>query len=113
MKINLKSAKLHTPLFLSGTNLGLDLDTEKRPALKLYYDRGEKELIVTLGPNAKIIPSASVADMSPLDPDDIDVAVEQLPVPKKAKALEVQGKIKAQVSTPQSHVFAGDPGSEK
>ncbi len=116
MRIDLKFAELHSPLFLAGTNLQLKLDPTKRTGLKLVYDRAEKELLVTWNGETAIVPTTNVSSMTPADE------------PKKAPVLMTKPETKhpdpdmarprtAQVNTPQSHVHAGpghgDTGQEK
>ena len=101
MLVPLKHAELHNPLFLSGTNLQMKLDPSKRDGLDLVYDREEKELLVTYKDDTAIIPSSNVASMIP-----------GTVVKPKAITHHAVATIKAQVSTPQDHVFAG-PGQGK
>ncbi len=102
MKIELKFAELQTPLFLAGTNFGVKLDCSKRAGMKLVYDQAEKELHVHHKDALAIIPTSNVASMTPIvhggEKRTETLVVTQPPVLTK-------GRIKAQVSTPTSHVF--------
>jgi hypothetical protein len=96
MKIPLKFAELHNPLFLGGTNLGNKLITEKRP-LTLVYEREWKELHVTHNGKFAILPIEAVASMEPIDTamfglGNIEPKIKPNPEPKV---------IKAQVGAPQ------------
>ncbi len=97
--IDIKFAELHTQLFLSKKNLGTKLDRERHGmhALKLSYDRAEKELLVSWGGETAIVPTTNVVSMIEGTPIS---HLNAVPAPKE--------KIEAQVHTPQSHVFAGD-----
>lgn len=105
MKINLEFAELQTPLFLAGTNHGTKLSVDKRPVV-LIYDREEKELLVYFNKKLAIIPASNIASMTPVEV----AAIEAKP---EVKAEAPKGKVKAQVSTPTSHVFKDDPEAEK
>ena len=94
--IDLKWCEVHSPIFLAGTNLGVKLDPSKRQGLSLQYDRDHKELIIGWNKETAIIPSSNVATM----------VVGSLPKP--ALATAPTGKVVAQVSTPQDHVFKGE-----
>lgn len=111
MQLEIKFAELHAPLFLAGTNLQMKLDPTKRVGLKLIYDRGEKELIVQWNGHEAIVPISNVASMTAKTVELIK------PVPTAPHPELARGKITAQVSTPQSHVFAGaghgDTGQKK
>jgi len=100
--IKIKWAELHTPLFLADANLGQKLDPHKRPALKMEYNRPERELLVTYTHGTKtetaIIPTTNVVCM-------IEGEIAQRPQVEPVKPITA--KITAQVETPQSHVFAG------
>jgi hypothetical protein len=94
--IDLKWCEVHSPIFLAGTNLGVKLDPSKRQGLKLQYDREHKELVIGWNKEEAIIPSSNVATM----------VIGLLP---NANYVEpVRGKVVAQVSTPQDHVFKGE-----
>ncbi len=105
MKIDLKFAELHNPLFLGGKNLGLKLDHKKHPSISLVYDRAEKELLVTWNGETGIIPASNVSSMTPalinLSPPVVKTELPPRRLPGEP--------FTAQVETPQSHVHAG-PG---
>lgn len=108
----IKFAEVHTPLFIAGTNLGQKLDVSKRP-LRMWYDRVNKDLTVEFNNSVSIIPYSNVVAVTPFDEhfQECMPEGETFQTAKKA-APEVlslpKGKIKAQVSTPTSHVFAGE-----
>jgi hypothetical protein len=103
MKIDLKFAELHNPLFLSGKNFGLKLDPGKLTGLKLSYDRAEKELLVSWNGDIGIVPSSNIACMVE--------GTAEVKVPPYTHPI-VAGIQSAQVSTPYGHVQAG-PGHGK
>jgi hypothetical protein len=96
MKHPVKFAELHSPLFLGGTNLQLKLDPTRRTGITMQYDRTEKELLVTWNNETAIVPVSNVASMVLGE-----VKAKGAPVPPPAA-------IKAQVDSPQSHVFGGE-----
>ena len=96
-KIELKFAELHTALFLCGKNHGMKLDPTKQMGLSLIYDRGEKELLVGWSGQEAIIPLSNVVSMTAGEPKRKPAVVQNAPV-----------RPTAQVSTPTSHVFAGE-----
>ncbi len=104
MKIQLKLATLHNPLFLAGTNFGSTLDVSKRTGLTLLYDRVEKELHAFYNNSLVIIPSTNVATMTPVDPSILGYPNAVLPITPKvilSSSIPVQGvKVKAQASVP-------------
>lgn len=103
-KLNLTYAELHAPLFLGGKNHQLKLVAGSE--MKLVYDRDEKELLVSWtnhkGTHEAIVPLSTVLSMWPKTGEVVEI--------KKAAAPQPQ--VKAQVETPQDHVFAG-PGKGK
>ncbi len=107
--LKIKEAKLHTELFLAGKNLKTSLTAGKHHShdLELDYDKSEGVLWVHcehLGKKqSAIIPITNVVSMVP---GEVIAHVEHVPVPVITK------KFDAQVSSPQSHVFAG-PGGGK
>jgi len=112
MKIKLLYAELHNALFLNGTNLQLKLDISKRQDLHLLYDKEEKELLVYYKGALAIIPSSNVSSMTPEDAS-ICGAIPGTPKSKDiGKITHIGGPIKAQVSSPMSHVHEG-PGAGK
>jgi len=101
--MELKYVILHTPLFLAGANLSDKLDIRKRSGLSMDYDKKDGDLKVYYQPpnhekEMAIVPLSNVAAMIPADP------VRETQVKKP----EAKGPIKAQVSTPTSHVFEGE-----
>jgi hypothetical protein len=95
--IKVAYAMLHHPLFLGGKNHGEKLFNKS--GMEISYDRVEKELIVTYNGKTQYIPSTNVAAYEPwTDPKE----------EKRPAAL--RGPIKAQVTTPQDHVFSSGPG---
>lgn len=101
MRIEIKRAELHTPLFLGGTNLQTKLDPAKRHGLRLTWDTEERTLFVLWNGEVGEIPEANVA---------VRVRGTSAPVSVITPAQKVP--IDAQVSTPHSHVHAG-PGQGK
>lgn len=101
MKIELKFAELHTPLFLKGKNHQMKLYSgEKHPETRLFYEREEKELHVYFHDEVAIVPCSNVASMQPtITPELPKIELKAAPPPV------VKGPIKAQVSTPHDHVF--------
>ena len=63
MKLPVKFAELHSPLFLAGTNLQLKLDPTRRGGIVMVYDRAEKELLVTYNNETAVVPVSNVASM--------------------------------------------------
>ncbi len=107
MRTDIEWAELHAPLFLAGTNLGQKLDPAKRAGLKMEYAEDKRHLYVSYGGKTARIPETSVLSM-------VERAAKAVtlhntltsPTPQHATALS------AQVSTPQSHVFAGLGGGQ-
>lgn len=131
MKIDLKFAELHTPLFHAGTNLGQKLDIKKRP-IKLIYDRTEKELIIFFNNEVTILPHGNVAAMTPIDSTmfikeygfkdivkelekpvhiaPVSITSAQIEVPmQKPRGRPATVKTTAQVSHPVEDVVFGGP----
>ena len=113
MKIDLRFAEIHAPLFLmgdKGMNLGTKLDPSKRTGLKLVYDRDAKELLVSFENMHAIVPATNVVSMieapaakaAKVEPEAVRVA-------QKVDMPAFGTPITAQLETPQSHVHAG-PG---
>ena len=99
MKTKVYFAELHNPLFLAGKNHGVKLS--QKSALQLEYDEEKRHLFVTYNGQESRIPESNVASMTTTDPDAKFI--------RKAVPAPVN-KVKAQVSTPQDHVFADGPG---
>ncbi len=96
-------AELHAPLFLAGTNLGQKLDPKKRGGLAIEYDEERRHLYVGYNGQTARVPETSVLSMVE--------AGSQKPAPYPVTgALATFNPSAAQVSTPQSHVFAGPGG---
>ena len=98
--IPIKRTELHTALFLGGKNHGLKI--EAKAGLSLVYDRAEKELLIEFNGEKAILPSSNVATMVEMSSQAKMTAGSRPPM--------IMGKIKAQVSTPQDHVFSDGPG---
>jgi hypothetical protein len=96
MKIKVDYAKLHSALFLGGKNHGEKLFN--KAGMTLSYDTATKELIATY--NGKTHHLVSFEGYEPATH-----AKEEL-----EPAYAPPGKVKAQVSTPQDHVFSSGPG---
>jgi hypothetical protein len=101
--MKLKRLQLHTPVFLGNTNLGDRLDIDKRAGTKLEYDEKAQLVIITFNNERGLIPLSAVAVMIPATVNDSKLVV--------AKPASVP--VKAQVSTPTSHVFEGSGVEEK
>jgi hypothetical protein len=122
MKLNIRFAELHSPLFLGGTNLQLKLDPKNRIGLILTYDRTEKELIVQWNDHVALIPNSNVSSMTLEDPADIGLGKtfspsiqpsSHHPVDKTKAKPYAAVKVSAQVQDPtRDAVFAG-PGAGK
>ena len=97
MKTEIKWAELHSPLFLAGANLGQKLDPSKRAGLSMTYDEVARHLYVTYNKSTARVPEPSILSM-------VEGVVESKAT---VTPLPTGGTIKAQVSTPQDHVFAG------
>lgn len=109
MKIELRFAELHAPLFISdekhqGKNFGMKLDHIKHRGIKLEYDREAQELLVSWEGREAIVPLTNVISMQPLKAEPAKV----VRLPETAVAAP-KVKATAQVSSPQGHVFEG-PG---
>lgn len=110
-RYEIKFAELHTPLFLSGTNHGVKLHNGSKGMQLIYDDVKDMLYVFYMGSVALI---KSYASISPSKMSDVGVdspkaqaepmAVNPDPTPR--------GKVKAQVSGPQDHVFQG-PGAGK
>lgn len=110
MKIDLKFAETHNPIFLAGTNLQLKLDPSKRTGMVLIYDRDEKELLVYWNKEMAIIPLSNVSNMIPSDPTILG-KVSPSPEKLQPKPAPTGKPITAQVSDPtRDVVFSNGPG---
>jgi hypothetical protein len=97
MRTPIEWAELHAPLFLAGTNLQQKLDPKKRTGLVMEYDEDKRHLYVMYNECVARVPETSVLSMVEL----------KLKVAPRAVANAEPFRGEAQVSTPQSHVFAG------
>jgi hypothetical protein len=104
MTIEMKFVELQTPLFLAGTNHGLKIQVDRRP-IKLIYDKEDKMLTVQFNGEVAFVPYPNIASMTPLDSKPYLVEASKPKVPQVSNKT-----IKAQVSTPQDHVFANGAG---
>lgn len=122
MKI-LKRVRLHSSAFCGGTNLNLDLDTEKRTGMRLLDDPDASMVYVQLKNDEVEIPYTNIVDKKPLDSshlkkafDDAFKETEKKPEPTIIDPAKMpqrsKPKITAQYETPMSHVHAG-PGAGK
>lgn len=93
-------AELHKPVFVGGKNLTARLDTNQYKELKLFYDKKEKELVVTWNNVVGRIPSTNIACY--IEGKAPDRLQHQVASPQVAGVA-----FTAQVETPMSHVHAG------
>lgn len=111
MKVELKFAELQTPLFLEGVNHGTKIDPARK-GVKLLWDQDQDKLIILFKGKAAIVPMGNVASMTPENPDSLSLTITSIPLAiaeaTNKPVTAPQRKIKAQVSTPTSHVFAGE-----
>lgn len=102
MRIPVQVAYLHSPHFhvsgITGKSLGERLDTRQDKSIELFYDRDAKELEITWAGRTCFIPESNVKSYFPFVDGEVIETKKVVPV----------GVIKAQVSTPQDHVFAGE-----
>lgn len=104
MKTEIQWAELHSPIFLNGTNLQQKLDPTKRVGLSMMYDEEKRHLYVSYQGKTARVPEPSILSMVE---GTVPVRAVTTPTPIPS------GKpIKAQVSGPTDHVFAG-PGAGK
>lgn len=97
---SIKWAELHSPLFLAGANLGAKLDPTKKTGLSMEYHEEKRHLYVGYNGHTARVPEPSILSM-----------VEGIIAPRvHAQTVPTGVPIKAQVSTPQDHVFSGGPG---
>lgn len=104
MRIKLEAVKLERPILLGGKNFGNTIEVAKNVNLELEYDSDEKEVWMKYNGRVGIIPMGNVDVLVPAHEET--KAAEPPPPPAPAPA---RGKIRAQVSGPQQHVFEG-PG---
>ncbi len=111
MRIPVEVAYLHSPHFhiagATGKSLQDRLDARVPGCdLKIEWDTESKELCVTHGGREAHIPESNVKSYFPY------VEEQKVKTLKPAATARAAERIKAQVSTPQDHVFAG-PGGGK
>jgi hypothetical protein len=103
MKTPIEFAELHGVLFMAGKNHGLKLTSSA--ALKLEYDEEKKELFVTYKDKTSRIPAPNISSF--MEAGQLQRPSHPDPAPAPVN------KVKAQVSTPQDHVFAHAPGKTR
>lgn len=118
MKIDIKFAEVHTPLFMGGVNHGVKLEKDKR-GMKLVYDREHEELYIFHAGNIGIIPKGNVAIMVPTNPLELGFTPEEVlgvgTIATQASTQTAQpvhkgpGRPKAQVSHPVESAVFGTP----
>lgn len=104
MIIKVKFAELHAPLFLNGKNHGLKLFSKN--GIILEYDKEEKELLVNYRGSIAHLPSTSVHSYEPDSMTLSEAAMTELSQ-SSGPSIAPTKKVKAQVSGPHDHVFAG------
>lgn len=112
MKIKIRFAELHTPLFLAGTNLTAKLDTvnNNRREIFLQYDTEMAKLHVVFNEHLCLIPDGNIASMTVDDPTALLYAFGPTKKPEvKLSATPPKGKVKAQVSHPVEDLVYGGP----
>lgn len=111
--IDVYRADLHDVVFVGGMNLTQKLDTRQRAGTKrvdaLQWDEEEDELVVTHQGEVGRMPHTGVKIYFTVDDNPNEAKVVEKSPHKDQKMPDIG---KAQVSTPQSHVFAG-PGAGK
>lgn len=116
MRKPVEYAHLHAPHFhLSGINLGdkLDARMKGRQGLLLQWDTEDKELLVIYQGRVEHVPETNVKSYAVLGekPSTERESPIEKPQPQAPdKNMARPPRVSAQVSTPQSHVFAG-PGA--
>lgn len=104
MKKNVHFMECHTDVFHAGKNFGKKLHPKKTQGLSLQYDSDEKWFEITHNGRTGYIFSNNCAFWEP-------EGASPIPEPVNAHKTEDKSKrAKAQVSTPQSHVFSTGPG---
>lgn len=111
MKTDIQWAELHAPLFLAGTNLGQKLDPTKRLGLKMAYDEDKRHLFVSYNGKAARVPETSVLSMVEYEAAPVKAAPHPFPSQSQfhddEKPNQSVATATSQVSTPMSHVHAG------
>lgn len=109
MRIPLKFVQLHESVIIAGTNFQKKLDTKRNESLILESESGR--LFIYYKGEVAIIPEATYFNAQPVDPTILGEIPSAIPKAQPVmEAIPHRGPgrpIKAQVSTPQSHVFAG------
>lgn len=105
MKVSVRFAEIHSPLFHAGKNHGQKF-IDGKAGVSLSYDQEAKELLVEYEGRTAHIPSTSVLCYE--EANTLVSAVAEAPTKGLSAALP-KGKVKAQVSGPHDHVFKG-PG---
>jgi hypothetical protein len=105
MNIEMKSIKLHGPLFCGGSNLSADIDTTKRTGLKIVYIPQSKWFAVTWNGKTKFVTESNVHDFEPMDPSFYGVLFgehkeREAKVKTKGAAMTKAAPFTAQVETP-------------
>jgi len=117
-KIEISRAELHGPIILGGKNLGtMNNKLTASNGVRMHYCRVHHELHIHCNGDDGIIPSANIALLVPVKHKAKVEAVNSNPIRTIVDTSKVQvgtpgGPVKAQVETPQDHVFAG-PGHGK
>lgn len=124
MRTPIKWAELHGSIFLAGSNLLSKLDPSKRLGLVMEYDEQRRHLYVTYNGQTARVPETSVLSMVEAEQVvrsgravvGLDVGLVEsgsttvtVPVATNGGTFTIAT---AQVSTPQSHVFAGPGGGQ-
>lgn len=102
MRTKVEFAELQTPLFLAGKNHGLKLFNTSGTALE--YDEEKRQLFVHFAGKVSRIPEPNIASFIEATGNKKEEAQAHRPP---------QGRVKAQVSTPQDHVFSDGPGKTR
>ncbi len=101
MRTEIEWAELHAPLFLNGTNLGQKLPNKSKGEVTMLYDEDQRHLHVTYKGKSCRIPETSVLSM-------VEAGAKADLIRDGGVATGTAfNPSAAQVSTPQSHVFAG------
>lgn len=109
--IAIRQMLLHNSLFLSGTNLGTNLDTAKKTGLKIFLqerDNKNDRYVVTYNGKGKFISYSNVADAEPMDYKDLGLETELEAHKPAAPKVKTAGH--ASVRLKVSHTAqVGDP----
>lgn len=112
--IDCYKAELHSVINIGGKNMKLKIDTRHRadpgPACKLQWDKENRELLITWNGETAHMPEPAVNGYFPVEGNEQHSGKAAT---LNAHPTQVAGAaIRAQVTTPQAHVFAG-PGAGK